>query len=632
MTRTTPVTPDIDCAEAIAFMHLLHAVPTKPFINPLQQQAQTDPSAYSLPFDRERDFVTTLAFLSNIGEDPNHVPALCMHQKPEMGESDVIIAVNQARHGDGLSTLKDIREGFEGIFYLLSRVLQSEEALSFRRRCLPSNCAIASDAEEAIFRNIVAMCSLRIRERLRFAVHKTKKPKQTIKRLLEDISTSLDGKYSDFRGDAKAVVKIIDMWLKHQTEQRLCDIVEAVYQLSCNSSLSQIFSSVPNTRMGSSERRNLLKMVRRVARYRDAARFLYRTAKKYSIVRAMQIVLISLPRYAFRSLSIEHEPDFLATCARLQIAHGSQANVARVARLLGREEQTAEQSFSHQCTKTLREGKIHAEIQLAYYFETYRPKPAPRVVASSKMACFLCNIFLCQAAKVYTKRCHGRLYPGWKLPVFPSQCGLERLFVQSLEAFIRDSAATLLLRQRRTFFPQPSESTLWTMDLSATTLSTINVPEDILEEPPSPELSIHSSRGSLATQAEIGSMFEAAPDGQTDSSINGAPLLEKLDLLTIRQGKMATLSVGASTIAPVQAGPLFVQLEYTVGKNGGVGPELGCSVEWLAQEDADAVKRDKNVYIVDAEFLNDEVAISGGNSEALYIATSGNLVKLEIMR
>ncbi|TQV90529.1 hypothetical protein IF1G_10852 [Cordyceps javanica] len=133
MTRTTPMTPDIACAEAIAFMHLLHAVPTEPFINPQQQQAQSDPSAYSLPFDKERDLVSTLAFLSNVGEDPNHVPALCMHEKPEMGESEVIITVNQARYGDGLSTLKDIKEGFKSIFDSLSRVLQSEKALSLSR-------------------------------------------------------------------------------------------------------------------------------------------------------------------------------------------------------------------------------------------------------------------------------------------------------------------------------------------------------------------------------------------------------------------------------------------------------------------------------------------------------------------
>lgn len=125
-------------------------------------------------------------------------------------------------------------------------------------------------------------------------------------------------------------------------------------------------------------------------------------------------------------------------------------------------------------------------------------------------------------------------------------------------------------------------------------------------------------------------MLEAAPDGQTDSSINVAPLLDKLDILTIRQGKMAMISVGASTIAPVQAGPLFIQLEYTVGENGGVGSELGCSVEWLAQEDADIAKYDENMYIVDVESLIDGVTIPAANLEALYVATSRNLVRLEI--
>lgn len=235
----------------------------------------------------------------------------------------------------------------------------------------------------------------------------------------------------------------------------------------------------------------------------------------------MRIVLVSLPQHAFRSLSVEHEPNFFVTCARLQIAHGSQANVARVARLLGRDEQTAEESFTHQCTKTSREGKIHAEFQLVYYLETCRPKPAPGVVASSKMARFLCNMFLCQAAKVYTKRRHGKLYPGWtpgrwRLPVFPSRCGLKRFFVQSLEAYIRDSAATLLLRQRKTLFPQPSESTLWTMNISATTFSTINVPGYVVGDQLRPDSSMHTSREPPTTQAEFELMTQCLKPRQMD--------------------------------------------------------------------------------------------------------------------
>lgn len=108
-------------------------------------------------------------------------------------------------------------------------------------------------------------------------------------------------------------------------------------------------------------------------------------------------------------------------------------------------------------------------------------------------------------------------------------------------------------------------------------------------------------------------MLEAAPDGQTDSSINVAPLLDKLDLFTVRQGSMARLTLGALTIAPVQAGPLFIQLEYTVGKNGGVGSELGCNLKWLTREDVDAAKDNENIYIVDVESLDDRVTIPASN-------------------
>lgn len=47
--------------------------------------------------------------------------------------------------------------------------------------------------------------------------------------------------------------------------------------------------------MGPSERRNLLKMIHRVGRHRGTAHVLYRNATKYPIVRAMGVVLVSLP-------------------------------------------------------------------------------------------------------------------------------------------------------------------------------------------------------------------------------------------------------------------------------------------------------------------------------------------------
>ncbi|OAA45713.1 hypothetical protein ISF_09581 [Cordyceps fumosorosea ARSEF 2679] len=108
------------------------------------------------------------------------------------------------------------------------------------------------------------------------------------------------------------------------------------------------------------------------------------------------------------------------------------------------------------------------------------------------------------------------------------------------------------------------------MDISATTLGTQLGPGKMTEVgSPRLESCVDTSRERPATQAASGSEPEHPLVGQTESSIDVAPL-DKLDLLAVRQGSLTTLSLGASTIAPVQAGPAIIQLEYTVGKNGGM--------------------------------------------------------------
>lgn len=106
--------------------------------------------------------------------------------------------------------------------------------------------------------------------------------------------------------------------------------------------------------------------------------------------------------------------------------------------------------------------------------------------------------------------------------------------------------------------------------------------------------------------------------------------MDKLDLLTVQRGGMAMLTLSTSTIAPVQAGPILIQLEYTVGKNRVVGSKLVYNLEWLTREDEVAAKENTNTCIVDAASLDDGVAIPISNLEALCIATSGNMVRLEV--
>ena len=62
------------------------------------------------------------------------------------------------------------------------------------------------------------------------------------------------------------------------------------------------------------------------------------------------------------------------------------------------------------------EFKVHAEIQLLFFYEIHREALRPRVIASSKSACYLCNLFFDLHGDFHSPRTHGRLYDKWILP------------------------------------------------------------------------------------------------------------------------------------------------------------------------------------------------------------------------
>lgn len=60
--------------------------------------------------------------------------------------------------------------------------------------------------------------------------------------------------------------------------------------------------------------------------------------------------------------------------------------------------------------------KVHAEIQLLFFYELHDKFPRPRVICSSKSACYLCNLFFSLHGVFHIPRSHGRLYDKWTLP------------------------------------------------------------------------------------------------------------------------------------------------------------------------------------------------------------------------
>lgn len=60
--------------------------------------------------------------------------------------------------------------------------------------------------------------------------------------------------------------------------------------------------------------------------------------------------------------------------------------------------------------------KVHAEIQLLFFYELHPERPRPRIICSSKSACYLCNLFFQLHGGFHVPRTHGRRYDKWILP------------------------------------------------------------------------------------------------------------------------------------------------------------------------------------------------------------------------
>ena len=132
MTRDSEVSA-ITCAENIALFSLLHSVPNSVPLQSVPFPPSTNTlellpfrqEAYALSVHRERSLASTLAFLAQTEDDPNHIPAVCVEQCTNSNNLNILFAVNKSRWNDGDSILHDLKQGFDRIFSVLTRVPDS---------------------------------------------------------------------------------------------------------------------------------------------------------------------------------------------------------------------------------------------------------------------------------------------------------------------------------------------------------------------------------------------------------------------------------------------------------------------------------------------------------------------------
>ena len=87
---------------------------------------------------------------------------------------------------------------------------------------------------------------------------------------------------------------------------------------------------------------------------------------------------------------------------------------------LGMSCQDASDQFRFNIAEYYKFVKVHAEIQLLFFYEMNKITLRPRIICSSKSACYLCNLFFKLHGQFYIPRTHGRLYHQWTLPDWQS--------------------------------------------------------------------------------------------------------------------------------------------------------------------------------------------------------------------
>ncbi|KAI0483268.1 hypothetical protein GGR56DRAFT_623612 [Xylariaceae sp. FL0804] len=668
--RRRALDPALVCAENIAALSLLHTIPDQPHRNsrdPAQHRGE-----YTLDLETERRLAGLIAFLAHTDGDPNRIPAVCVQEAPERGGLDVFLAVNRAGANARLVLLQDLEFKFGHLFSCLAH---ADTTANVRTR---------------VFHGIVSMCSERILRRLRLRLRRSRKPsKTTIEARLEKAMGFLESMENapinqlallSFLEKGKSVSRLLNACSGDQAESRLGEIVTGFHQLSEVPDFEKIIQLVPDPSIfqDNDERAFLVRTIRKVAEYYEAARWLYRAAKKRSVVRRMKIMPVRLDEAMFEKSSSEsYKPTLQAVFSK---SNTPQSNMNTVCRLLEVDVAQAERSFISQVTKTLAESKIHAEIQLVYHIFELNPSPRPpRAVVSSKEACWLCHEFIRMHGRLHVPGCHGRLYPGWRLPNLTALRGrgtgegqsLAKQFNEHLRSRLAESLRVLVDSKSRKIFPEPQESQVSLIPRSD---STMHILPERKRESVSPGLGDvedldtvfgqdlqqrdHGQRSELAEKRgnlDLENDRSPSPDSEQDQSLGcenkSCDDTPPLDTPCIPTTEIIPVPIGCRNrfqgdSAPIQTselrlgqrsplygtGGLEVQVEYGDSNSNFRNCEktLRFSIEQLSANEAARIRELGTVTVFDAVGLRgEEVSCTPeGDGGYVYIAARGTVLRV----
>ncbi|RSM13477.1 hypothetical protein CDV31_005897 [Fusarium ambrosium] len=395
-----------ECAQNIALLYYLGQNPPEPKKHDENRGQEPDVTDRTISLSDEKRLTSTLGFLSAIRSDINNVTAVCVEERGS--RMLIMVAANAKEAGLSSLYLPSVKVGFDKIFSLLTDALHSPRE------------QLASD----VFTAVVSMCRWRILVRLRM-INPELKPKVPIEKFFRDLrevvsnrslsdnekkflelSDELESKLVKYRSSFTHPSD--DDWALTEDEE-LESVIQICYRLyemrHISKPLLKKLERIPPLQPSSCDA--LLTMIRKVGKYKRAATDLAKLARRHRCIRKAIVLTVELDSSAFDQRTPTKFPSFLDMLHKLQDHHGTSWDTNEVDKRV---------ETKSGIDKRMDQPRVHAEMQLIWYLDQHQGPTPPRVIASNKDACYLCNAFITVHGQYSIPRTHGRLYPGWRLP------------------------------------------------------------------------------------------------------------------------------------------------------------------------------------------------------------------------
>ena len=245
---------------------------------------------------------------------------------------------------------------------------------------------------------------------------------------------------------------------RHSVQAILMEIVTKAHDLALDPTLSTVIrsSSILETRLKTS----LPEVLGKIGRYYAAASELICAARD----RKCRVFL----KVRIEPCQIDVPREFLALNGPVSIQKAVDdifptSDLPLKGRLTSASSQS-DAKFCESMAETSRVGRVHAEIKLLFFYELHQRSIRPRVICSSKSACYLCNLFIYIHGEFFTPRTHGRLYEKWILPDWLQDIPSDRRqnlssAVSRMNTILEEKIKAESMKTRKPYL-QPNESVL----------------------------------------------------------------------------------------------------------------------------------------------------------------------------